>query len=80
MRHLTYMQEFSRIASLPDEQVDLARASLLIASLEYPDLDIEQQLGLLDSRSAAAAPRIAPDTDPPASVNQLREPHLDHVG
>lgn len=80
MRQLTYMQEFSRIASLPDEQVDLARAALLIASLEYPDLDIEQQLGLLDSLSAAAARRIGTDTDPLASVNQLSEYLFDEVG
>ena len=41
-------KEFSQIASLPDEQIDLARGALLIAQSAYPDLDESLYLGHLD--------------------------------
>lgn len=40
--------QFSRIVSGPDASVDLAEASLLIASEEYPDLDVPRYLEKLD--------------------------------
>jgi regulator of sirC expression with transglutaminase-like and TPR domain len=80
MRQLTDLTEFSRIASLPDEEVDRARAALLIASVEYPDLDIPHQLGLLDSLAAAAARRVDTGADPLVSVNQLSEYLFVEVG
>lgn len=80
MRQLTNLPEFSRIASLPDEQIDRARAALLIASVEYPELDIAHELGLLDSLASAAARRIEPNADPLASVNQLSEYLFEEVG
>ena len=80
MNQLTYLPEFSRIASLPDEQVDLARVALLIASVEYPGLDIEHQLGLLDSLAAGAARRIDAEAEPLVAVNQLSEYLFDEVG
>jgi regulator of sirC expression with transglutaminase-like and TPR domain len=80
MRQLTNLPEFSRIASLPDQQIDRARAALLIASIEYPDLDIAHELGLLDALASAAARRIDPDADPLASVNQLSEYLFEEVG
>lgn len=80
MSQLPHLQEFSRIASLPDEQVDLARAALLIASVECPELDIEHQLGLLDSLAAAATRRIETDAEPLVATNQLSEYLFDEVG
>ncbi|UCF93343.1 MAG: transglutaminase family protein [Desulfobacterales bacterium] len=32
-------EEFSRVALLPEDQIDLARGALVIAKTEYPDLD-----------------------------------------
>jgi regulator of sirC expression with transglutaminase-like and TPR domain len=80
MRRLTNLPEFSRIASLPDDEVDRARAALLIARVEYPELDIAHELGLLDSLAAAAARRIDTDADPLVSVNQLNEYLFEEVG
>ena len=80
MNQLTYLTEFSRIASLPDEQIDLARCALLIASVEYPELDLEHQLGLLDSLAAAAARSIDFEAEPLVVVNQLSEYLFDEVG
>ncbi|HEU0020391.1 MAG TPA: transglutaminase-like domain-containing protein [Dehalococcoidia bacterium] len=80
MSQPTQLQEFSRIAGLPDDQVDRARAALLIASVEYPELDIEHELGLLDSLAAAAARRIDSNADPLVSVNQLSVYLFEEVG
>lgn len=41
-------EEFSRIAHLPDDQIDLAHGALLIAKTAYPDLDENRYLEHLD--------------------------------
>jgi regulator of sirC expression with transglutaminase-like and TPR domain len=49
---------FSEIASRPDQDVDLAEASLLIAREEYPALDPGAYLARLDALAAAVRPRL----------------------
>lgn len=39
---------FTRLARLPDDEIDLATAALLIAAEEYPDLDVDVYLAQLD--------------------------------
>jgi regulator of sirC expression with transglutaminase-like and TPR domain len=73
-------QEFTRLAALPDKQVDLARAALLIAATEYPGLDIQEQLGLLDSLASVASRRLGDEREPLASVNILSGYLFDEVG
>ena len=36
--------QFDRMVGAPDEEIDLARAALLIAATEYPELSIEREL------------------------------------
>ena len=64
----------------PNDQIDLAKAALLIAATEYPDLDIDQQLGVLDSLAAGAARRLGDERDPLFSINTLSEYLFDEVG
>jgi regulator of sirC expression with transglutaminase-like and TPR domain len=45
-------KEFSNLASLPDEQIDLARGALLIAKTAYPDLDESYYLQRLNQMAA----------------------------
>jgi regulator of sirC expression with transglutaminase-like and TPR domain len=73
-------EEFKRTAALPDDQIDLGRTALLIAALEYPDLDLEQQMGILDSLAAAASRRLGPDREPLSCVNTLSDYLFDEVG
>lgn len=73
-------EEFARIAESPDDQIDLARAALLIAAMEYPELDIERQLGLLDSLAIAASRRLGEERDPFFCINTLNEYLFDEVG
>ena len=80
MNRFENLQEFIDLTDLPDEQIDLAKTALLIASVEYPNLDIEKQLGLLDSLARVAARRIGDDSDPLARVNRLTEYLFDEVG
>ena len=51
---------FSRLVSGPDEAVDLAEASLLIACGEYPGLDIARYLEHLDAMGCDVRERIGP--------------------
>ena len=80
MNRIDNLQEFADLAGLPDEQIDLAKTALLIASVEYTELDIEKQLGLLDSLAAVANRRIGDEPDPLARVNRLTEYLFDEVG
>lgn len=80
MNSINDLQEFSDIVALPDENIDLARTALLIARVEYPELDVDKQLGLLDSLAAVASRRIGSETDPMCSVNRLSEYLFDEVG
>ena len=74
------LDAFARLSSLPEGEIDLARAALYIAGAEYPDLDMEEQMGLLDSLAAAASRRIGDDTEPLNAVNRLSEYLFDEVG
>ena len=66
---------------LPEAEIDLVRAALShCRSAEYPDMDLEEQLGLLDSLAAAAARRIGDAAEPLTAVNRLSEYLFDEVG
>ena len=73
-------EEFARVAGSPDEKLDLARAALLVAAPEYPLLDIEHELGTLDSLAAGASRRLGEDRDPLFCVNTLSEYVFDELG
>ena len=74
------IEHFHRLAHLPEAEIDLGRAALLIAAVEYPALDVDQQLRLLDSLAAAASRRIGDNPDPLTAVNRLSEYLFDEVG
>ncbi len=71
---------FVRIASLEDSEIDLARAALLVAANEYPGLDIDHELGTLDSLAVGAADRMGGDRDPLYELNVLSEYLFDELG
>ena len=59
-----FRQEFTRLVARPEEDLDLARAALLVAGEEYPDLDVVRYLNLLESFASALGDR-APTGWPP---------------
>src|SRR5262245_13209691 len=47
-----------------DPEIDLARAALLIAKEEYPQISVEQYLGRLDQLAEEVKDRLADETAP----------------
>ncbi len=80
MTDATARELFLRAARLPEGEIDLARAALLLAAMEYPSLDIDRELGLLDSLASAARSRLDGDRDPLACANRLSEFLFDEMG
>jgi regulator of sirC expression with transglutaminase-like and TPR domain len=73
-------EEFQRIARQPEEEVDLARAALLISAVANPDLDPARHLAALDSLAAAASRRLRDTREPLACVNTVSQYLFDEVG
>ena len=82
-----WQSTFDRFAGLleaPEPDIDLARAAFLISALEYPDLDVEQQLGVIDSLATGAQRLLGEpedfSDDPLFCLNRLSEYLFDEVG
>lgn len=56
--HLSARVRLQRIAALPDADIDLATAALVIAAEEYSGLDIEENLAVLDALADQARGRL----------------------
>jgi len=74
------LKEFAILGHVLDEEIDVARAALLIAATEYPDLDVDGQVKLLDSLAGGAARRVGDGQDNLFCLNTLAEYLFDEVG
>ncbi len=70
--------QFDRMVGVPDEEIDLARAALLIAATEYPGLSIERELFRIDQIAEGIAARLDDDT-PLYQLNTLSEYLFDEL-
>ncbi len=70
--------QFDRVVGGPDEEIDLARAALLIAATEYDGLNIERELFHLDGIAEGIAPHMEDDT-PLYQLNTLSEYLFDEL-
>ena len=68
------VESFSVFASpdLDDDKIDLVRSALVIARTQYPDLDIEEYAGRIETMSRRAA-ALASDLDPPRTLAALNQ-------
>ena len=73
-------EQFVVMAGRPDDEIDLAGAGFLVAAMEYPGLDLDHELGLLDALSAVVSGRLGASRDPLFCVNVLSEYLFDEVG
>lgn len=64
---------FVRAVDQPDSRIDLARAALLVARDEYPDLDVEGYLQRLRDTAEALRPHIKLAGDPNQAIETLNE-------
>ncbi|MCH7714491.1 MAG: transglutaminase family protein [Chloroflexi bacterium] len=74
------LKQFADLAQAPDEEIDVARAAFLIAATEFPDLDVDGQVRLLDSLAAGASRRLGDGQDNLFCLNTLAEYLFDEVG
>jgi regulator of sirC expression with transglutaminase-like and TPR domain len=66
-----FRRQFSELLSGPDEAVDVARASLLIAAEEYPELDVGLYLARLQSLGGAVRERAGASAPPENVIDVL---------
>ena len=69
------LDRFTTEINKPDREIDLSKAALYIAQLEYPDLDIDRYLQILESMGAALAQKL-PETQYPLKVIQTINQYL----
>ena len=73
-------EAFAVIARSEDREIDLARAAMLIAATQYPGLDIDRELGALDSLASGIADRLSGERSPLYELNVLSEYLFDELG
>jgi regulator of sirC expression with transglutaminase-like and TPR domain len=73
-------ERFRKIVCGPDEEINLAEAALLIASEEYPDLDVEAYLARLDAMGATLKRRLRADISPADTIVALNRFLFDEHG
>ncbi len=66
-----FLAEIDRV----DREINLARAALYIAQIEYPDLDFDRYLGILETMAQEIAQRL-PNTRYPLKVIQTINQYL----
>lgn len=59
-----HRQALARQVQVPDDQIDLARCALLIACEEYPGLDVDAYLALLDELARRCRSHLRPSAGP----------------
>ena len=70
--------QFDSMVGAPEEEIDLARAALLLAATEYPELSIERELFRVDELAEGVAPRMDDDS-PLYQLNTLSEYLFDEL-
>jgi regulator of sirC expression with transglutaminase-like and TPR domain len=75
MDHLAYLaqmrQLFTDAVTGPENRLDLGRAALLIASEEYPGLDVLRYVAKLEVMAAAVRPGVTTADDPILKIESL---------
>ena len=74
------LSAFRQAVLVPDSQIDLGHAALIIATHKYPDLDIQRELRLFDSLASVAETRMSPDSDPLQKINAISTYLFEEIG
>ncbi|MGD1917947.1 MAG: transglutaminase family protein, partial [Pleurocapsa sp.] len=64
----------------PDEQIDIAKASLCYAQAEYPDLDIQKYLQFLDAIAIEVQSQLSGETYPLKIIKAINFELFDGFG
>lgn len=71
MTYDAWRNYFEQVVSMPESEIDLAEAALILASDEYPDLDVSYYLARLDEMAQAFGERLDPEREAHAIVEAL---------
>ena len=71
MNYSEWRSAFERAVSIPEAQINLAHAALLLATDEYPDLDVSFYLARLDEMAETLGARITHADTPRAIIAKL---------
>jgi len=74
------LKNFENIAQLPDREIDLARAALLVASSEYPTLNVERELFMIQRLAGDVSSKLLEEDEPLFTMNTLSEHLFDNLG
>ena len=71
---------FYREIDRPDEQINIAKASLCYAKAEYPDLDLDRYLQFLDATAARVKSELSGETYPLKVIKAINFELFDGLG
>ncbi len=74
------LRKFAEAVDKPDYAIDVARAALLLAMAEYPNLDIDRELFTLQRIAGDISSKLLDEDDPLYSLNTLSEALFDDIG
>ena len=74
------LNQFEDVIDRPDSEIDLARAALLLAMSEYPDISIERELFMLQRLAGDISSRLLEEDDPLFCMNTLSQHLFDDLG
>jgi regulator of sirC expression with transglutaminase-like and TPR domain len=71
MTYDAWRNYFEQVVSKPEGEIDLAEAALILASDEYPELDIAYYVARLDGMAKTLGERLAPEREARATIDAL---------
>jgi regulator of sirC expression with transglutaminase-like and TPR domain len=74
------LSQFAEVTDRPDYEIDVARAAMLLAAAEYPDLNVERELFAFQRLAGAISSKFLDDDDPLYCVNVISEHLFDDMG
>lgn len=73
-------ERLRRLVSLPDDEIDLAEAALLVSTHQYPELDIPANLARIAAMSRDLESRIGPQAPVTERIAALNQYLFDELG
>ncbi|MCY4651739.1 MAG: transglutaminase-like domain-containing protein [Dehalococcoidia bacterium] len=80
MAQVSVLSQFAEVTDRPDYQIDVARAAMLLAAAEYPQLNVERELFAFQRLAGAISSKFLDDNDPLYCVNVISEHLFDDMG
>lgn len=80
MERDSLLNQFAEVTDRPDNEVDVARAAMLLAATEYPRLNVERELFALQRLAGTISSKFLEDDDPLYCVNTISEHLFDDMG